>query len=67
MKHRVANLVGEGQAKLSTFRSAHILRMEAELLGYQRNYVIYDDDDQNRLLKNILDDLRIDKKLHPPH
>ena len=70
MKHRVAELVGDAARHLwvSTFHSscARILRMEAELLGYKRNYVIYDDDDQNRLLKNILDDLRIDKKLHPP-
>lgn len=70
MKHRVADLVGDAARHLwvSTFHSscARILRMEAELLGYKRNYVIYDDDDQNRLLKNILDDLRIDKKLHPP-
>ena len=70
MKNRVAELVGEAGRHLwvSTFHSscARILRMEAELLGYQRNFVIYDDDDQNRLLKTILDDLRIDKKMHPP-
>ena len=75
MKHRVATLVGENAKHLwvSTFHSscARILRMEAELLGYQRNYVIYDDDDQNRLLKNILSSsrarCRIRLKRRPGH
>ena len=70
MRHRVGELVGEAARKLwvSTFHSssARILRSEADKLGYERNYVIYDDDDQLRLLKTILADLRIDKKMHPP-
>lgn len=70
MRHRVGELVGEAARRLwvSTFHSscARILRSEADKLGYERNYVIYDDDDQLRLLKTILADLRIDKKMHPP-
>jgi DNA helicase-2/ATP-dependent DNA helicase PcrA len=70
MRGRVANLVGPVAKRLwvSTFHSscARILRMEAHHLGYQSNYVIYDTDDQLRLLKTILIDLRIDKKMHPP-
>jgi DNA helicase-2/ATP-dependent DNA helicase PcrA len=70
MRGRVGKLVGTVAKRLwvSTFHSscARILRMEAQHLGYQSNYVIYDDDDQLRLLKTILADLRIDKKMHPP-
>jgi DNA helicase-2/ATP-dependent DNA helicase PcrA len=70
MRSRVATLVGPDAKRLwvSTFHSscARILRMEAKNLGYQSNYVIYDDDDQIRLLKTILADFRIDKKMHPP-
>jgi len=70
MRARIADLVGPDARRLwvSTFHSscARILRSEAQNLGYERNYVIYDDDDQLRLLKTILVDLRIDKKMHPP-
>ena len=40
---------------ISTFHSfcARFLRVEADLLGYPRNYMIYDDDDSLRLLKLI--------------
>ena len=65
MRSRVAALVGPDAKRLwvSTFHSscARILRMEAKNLGYQSNYVIYDDDDQIRLGVNYyleISDLR---------
>ena len=69
MKNRVEALVGAqaGDAWISTFHSAcvRILRREIEKLGYSRSFVIYDDDDQNRVLKEILKQLNIDDKFLP--
>jgi DNA helicase-2/ATP-dependent DNA helicase PcrA len=66
----VAHLVGAHAREVwvSTFHSTcvRILRRDIEPLGYGRNFVIYDDDDQIRVLKQILADLRIDAKRHPP-
>ena len=58
MKRRVEELIGAeaaDEAWISTFHSvcARILRRDIEKLGYNRNFVIYDDDDQNRVLKEI--------------
>jgi len=70
MRARVEELVGPAARRIlvSTFHSActRFLRREAPLLGYDRAFAIYDDDDQLRLLKGILKDLRIDPKRHPP-
>ena len=70
MRQRVALLVGPDGDKVwvSTFHSscARILRQEIEALGYTRSYTIYDTDDQDRLLKTIISDFGIDKKVHPP-
>ena len=70
MRERVADIVGPQAQQLwvSTFHSscARILRRDAEVLGYASHFVIYDDDDQERLIKTILQDLGIDKKREPP-
>jgi DNA helicase-2/ATP-dependent DNA helicase PcrA len=63
MKERVEKLlgpVGKG-IWVSTFHSwcARILRTEAHLLGYNRNFSIYDDDDQKSLLKKCMEELDI--------
>lgn len=58
MKERVAELVGEAGTRVwvSTFHSscARILRSDIEPLGWTRRFAIYDDDDQLRLLKDIV-------------
>ena len=71
MKERVVKMIGEEQAEeawISTFHStcARILRRDIEKLGYTRSFVIYDDDDQMSLLKDILKKLNIDDKYLPP-
>jgi DNA helicase-2/ATP-dependent DNA helicase PcrA len=70
MKERVIELVGEIGRKVwvSTFHSSccRILRMEAEALGYTPRFAIYDDDDQIRLLKQIIDDCGYDRKIVVP-
>jgi hypothetical protein len=47
-----------------TFHSAccRILRREIEVLGYDRNFTIYDADDQKALMKDVLKQLQIDTK-----
>jgi len=53
---------------VGTFHSVclRILRYEADKLGYNRHFVIYDTDDQISLLKNIMQDLDMDiKKFNP--
>ena len=70
MKNRIAELVGEeaaDEAWISTFHStcARILRRDIEKIGYTRSFVIYDDDDQNTVIKEILKKLNIDDKFIP--
>ncbi|MDA8184637.1 MAG: UvrD-helicase domain-containing protein, partial [Actinomycetota bacterium] len=70
MRSRVASLVGEQAERMwvSTFHSAcvRILRRHAELLGYSRNFTIYDDSDSRRLVEQIMRELDIDQKKIPP-
>ena len=70
MKDRVEKLIGTEKAEqawISTFHStcARILRRDIEKLGYSRSFTIYDDDDQQRLLKDIFKQLNIDDKYLP--
>ncbi len=52
---------------MGTFHSvcAKILRQEISRLGYSRGYAIYDTDDQNKVVKEIIQDLHIDKRFGP--
>jgi DNA helicase-2/ATP-dependent DNA helicase PcrA len=64
MKERVVELVGDVGAKVwvSTFHSSccRILRQDIENLGWTKRFAIYDDDDQRRLVKQIVNDLGFD-------
>lgn len=53
---------------LGTFHSmcVRILRKHAHLLGYENNFVIYDDADQLGLMKVLLGEMRIDEKMCNP-
>ncbi|OFW61043.1 MAG: hypothetical protein A2133_04580 [Actinobacteria bacterium RBG_16_64_13] len=70
MKERVGGLLGSvsGWMWVCTFHSAcaRMLRQDASLLGYRRNFTIYDEDDSTRLIKHCLEDLRLDVKRFPP-
>lgn len=63
MKERVRNLVGRRADSIfmGTFHSifARILRQEAHLLGFSRDYSIYDTEDSERVIKGILKDFNI--------
>ncbi|NLE83148.1 MAG: UvrD-helicase domain-containing protein, partial [Chloroflexi bacterium] len=70
MAERVTHLIGEHAEGvwLGTFHSicGRILRREADLLPVNRNFVIFDTDDQEALMKQILKDNSIDEKLLRP-
>lgn len=72
MRTRVAALLTRisGAAEnltMGTFHAvcAKILRHEIAVLGYGNDFVIYDSDDQQKLIREILEDLRIDSKRLP--
>ncbi|AKH41247.1 ATP-dependent DNA helicase PcrA [Croceibacterium atlanticum] len=70
MRHRVGQLIGEaveGMPWLGTFHSicAKMLRRHAELVGLESNYTIIDPDDQQRLLKQLIADQKLDEKRWP--
>lgn len=71
MRERIGNLIGdqaEGLRWLGTFHSvaAQILRRHAELVGLQSSFTILDTDDQERLLKQLLEAANVDTKKHTP-
>ncbi len=69
MKDRVEALIGHGiPAWIMTFHSAclRILRANAEVLGYGRDFTVYDPTDQKTLMKNIIKELNIDGKRFTP-
>ena len=72
MKNRIANLVGEQVARylwMGTFHSicTRILRQEAELLGYTRDFTIYDTTDSKSVIKHIVKDMQLDEKTYKPN
>ncbi|MDZ4370639.1 MAG: UvrD-helicase domain-containing protein, partial [Phenylobacterium sp.] len=71
MRERIAHIIGpaaEGLRWLGTFHSiaAQILRRHAELVGLKSNYTILDTDDQERLIKQVLEAENIDPKRWTP-
>ena len=69
MRHRVTELVGPVALRMwiSTFHSAcvRILRSHADLLGYPRQFSIYDQADAQRLVGFCIRDLGLDSKRFP--
>ena len=59
---------GSSGVNVGTFHAicARILRREIHQLGYRRDFVIYDADDQLRLLKSVLEQNEYDLDLYPP-
>ena len=71
MRERITHLIGpsaEGLRWLGTFHSiaAQILRRHAELVGLKSSFTILDTDDQERLLKQLLEAADIDTKRFTP-
>jgi len=70
MKERIYHLLGktvEGLT-LGTFHAtcARILRMEAQHIGLNKDFLIYDEGDQNSLLKQSIEQIGLDPKQYPP-
>jgi len=71
MRERITHIIGpeaEGLRWLGTFHSvaAQILRRHAELVGLKSNYTILDTDDQERLLKQVMEAEGVDHKRWTP-
>jgi DNA helicase-2/ATP-dependent DNA helicase PcrA len=70
MRERVERLLGKSAKGtwISTFHSAcaRILRQYIEHLGFQRNFVIYDEQDQERHLKAVMKELDLDFRMFHP-
>ncbi|MDB5419282.1 MAG: uvrD [Phenylobacterium sp.] len=71
MRERITAIIGpqaEGLRWLGTFHAiaAQILRRHAELVGLKSSYTILDDDDQERLIKQLLEAENIDAKRWTP-
>ncbi len=68
MKERIQMLSDAAVREMwvGTFHSiaARILRSGAEKLGYQRNFLIFDRDDQIRSIKGVMETLHIQQKEH---
>ncbi|MBV6396767.1 MAG: ATP-dependent DNA helicase Rep [Anaerolineales bacterium] len=71
MEHRVQSLLGEEATQgmmLGTFHSicARLLRRESEHLPLESNFVIFDSDDQERIVKSIIREFNLDEKRYRP-
>ena len=71
MDKRVREMLGELASDglwLGTFHSvcARLLRRESEHLPFDASFVIYDDDDQQRVVKGAIRDLNLDEKTYRP-
>jgi len=69
MKERIGHIVGSEQAQslwMGTFHStfAKILRYEAEHLGFDSNFTIYDTQDSKNLLRSIIKEMKLDDKVY---
>ena len=72
MKERIGRLVGIERAQrlvMGTFHSvfARILRAEAERIGFNSNFTIYDQADSRSLVKNIIKEMQLDDKVYKPN
>ena len=71
MKERIGKLVGDDLAQhlyMGTFHSifSRILRAEAEHIGFNNNFTIYDESDSRSLLKAIIKEMELDDKTYKP-
>lgn len=71
MKERIGKLVGNDLAQhlyMGTFHSifSRILRAEAERIGFNNNFTIYDESDSRSLIKAIVKEMGLDDKKYKP-
>ena len=71
MKNRVRSQLGTGRSAdpwISTFHSlcVRLLRREIDVLGYSREFTIYDSDDQLQVVKAVMKEMAFDDKSLTP-
>lgn len=70
MRHRLAQMVPQsvGETWISTFHSMclRMLRKNADRIGRQKDFTVYDDDDQGKVIDRILKALNMSDKYFPP-
>ena len=71
MRERLAKILGptrSGELTLGTFHAicARWLRRDAPEIGLSRDFVIFDEDDQQQVVKRVLHELNIDDKKYKP-
>lgn len=71
MKERIGKLVGNDLAQhlyMGTFHSifSRVLRAEAEHIGFNNNFTIYDESDSRSLIKAIVKEMGLDDKKYKP-
>lgn len=69
MKSRIADIVGEKKSRqlwMGTFHSifSRILRIEAEHIGFNSNFTIYDSSDSANLIRLIIKEMQLDDKVY---
>jgi DNA helicase II / ATP-dependent DNA helicase PcrA len=69
MKARIAKVVSADEAKnvwMGTFHSifARILRVEGSRLGFPSNFTIYDTEDAQKVVANVIKELNLDKEIY---
>ncbi len=72
MKERISQIVGQETARylwMGTFHSifSKILRAEAEAIGFQPSFTIYDTQDAKNLIKTIVKELHLDDQIYKPN
>ncbi|WP_437289045.1 ATP-dependent helicase [Sorangium sp. So ce406] len=71
MKRRLEGIIGADIVKdlwVGTFHAvcARLLRRHHEAAGLEKNFVIYDDDDQRAVMNRVLKELNLDDRRYPP-
>lgn len=71
MKERIEKLIGDSARHLwiGTFHSlfARMLRIEAETIGLERDFTIYDSEDSKKLIKKIIKELSLSDDIYKPN
>ena len=70
LKDRLAKMLGDDAVDVwaMTFHSAccRILRRDIDRLGYTGSFTIYDSQDSERVMKDVIRDMQLDEKSFPP-
>ncbi|MCL4322042.1 MAG: UvrD-helicase domain-containing protein [Deltaproteobacteria bacterium] len=72
MKERIARALGKNSIndlpEFSTFHSfcLKLLRRHADLIGYEKSFIVFDDDDSGKILSKIVKSLNISEKIFTP-